>query len=129
MKTATTIRSTIFRLLAYSRITLITTTTSLRRTPGRTLWATRSRPQPTTARHPSRAASAGEQALDQGQGEVDHEGERGRVHHRRDLAPAAPNELDEAVADEPGPDPIGDRVGERHHGQGEESRETLLEVV
>ena len=33
MKTTTTIRSTIFRLLAYSRITLITATTSWK-----TLW-------------------------------------------------------------------------------------------
>ena len=43
-------------------------------------------------------------------------------------APVAPHELDEAVGDEAGADSVGDGVGERHHGQGQERGEALLEV-
>src|SRR6266851_8769345 len=57
----------------------------------------------------------GEQALDERQREVDHEGERGRVYHRGHRAALAADQLDEAVGDEAGADAVGDRVGERHH--------------
>src|SRR5215472_5041459 len=110
-------------LLKYSRMALITTATSQKNPTG----APASPLDQHTRRRPPRiAGSVGRESRRR---EVHDEGGGGAVHHGTNVSPAAADELDEAVGDEAGADPVGDGVGERHHRQRQQGREPFVEVV
>ena len=50
------------------------------------------------------------------------------VHQRMDLLPLAAQELDRDVGDDPQADSVGDRVGKRDRGQGQEGRHRVVEL-
>src|SRR5262245_12042080 len=117
-----------FRLRKYSRMLLITASDLQGMIERHSLFPEGRGFTSVTCELGWRPGSGLEEAFEPGRGEIDQEREGRPVHHRVHVAPPPADELDEAIADEARPDPVGDRVGERHHGQGQQGGKPVLEV-